>query len=330
MDTALTWLRPEWLWGLLPLLLMLIIWVRRKVNAGVWESIVDPALQPYVIEGDEQSRSLLPIGLFAAWALALVLLAGPVWTQQEVPVFQAEQSEVLVLDLSRSMRADDVAPDRLTRARFKLLDLLRNSEGRQTGLIAFAERPYVISPLTEDAGTVEAFVPSLEPEVMPVQGSRLDLAINKAVDLLAQAGVAQGHIIVISDAVVNERDKQASSAARDAGHRLSVIAVGTPAGAPLRDSEGQFFQQANGAIIVPQLDFAGMQTLASLGGGLAVRMSAGSEDLATLQSVRRRIAINADENETASEKIYWVEYSPWFLWLLVAAMLVAFRRGVIT
>jgi len=317
------------LWGYIPLLLLAFIWIRKQTSAGAWDRIVDSALQPYVLEGDAESRSMAPLALFAAWALALLLLSGPVWEQQQVPVYEAQQAEVVVFDLSRSMLADDVAPDRLTRARFKLADLLTRSDGRLTGLIGFSERPYVISPLTEDSQTIQAFVPSLDPGIMPVQGSRLDLAIDRAVQLLAQAGIAQGHIIVISDAEIETRDIDAAGAARAAGHRLSALAVGTFAGVPLRDEEGRFLQQANGSIVVPQLDMAGMQSMAEAGGGLAQRLTTDSTDLESLERVRAAIAIQGDSPEAAGHDMYWLERSPWLLWILVAAALAVFRKGVI-
>jgi len=327
MDSFI-WMRPHWLWTLIPLLVLSVLWFRRQRSGSSWDKVVDPALQPYVIEPGQASRQYGPWLLLSAWALCIVLLAGPVWQQQEVPVFKGEQAEVIVFDLSRSMRSDDLPPDRLTRARFKLIDLLRRSDGRQTGLIAFAERPYVISPLTEDASTVEAFVPSLDPGIMPVQGSRLDLAIERAVMLLSQASVAQGHIIVISDATVTELDRAAASAAFKSDHRLSVLAVGTSAGSPLRDGKGQFVQRSNGSIVVTRLDMPGMRSLASAGGGVAVELSSGSEDLDQLDSVRQRIALSGDVNEARAEQIYWVEYAPWGVWILLVMLLGAFRKGV--
>lgn len=324
-----TWLRPLWLWGFVPLLLLTIVWVRKRRSSGAWDELVDPALQPYVIDGDAQSRSKVPLLLFASWALTLLLLSGPVWEQQEVPVFEAQQAEIVLFDLSRSMMADDLAPNRLSRARFKLADLLKRSEGRLTGLIGFSERPYVISPLTEDSQTIEAFVPSLDPSIMPVQGSRLDLAILRAEQLLAQAGIAQGHIIVISDAQIQPRDLEAASAARSANHRLSVLAVGTAAGVPLRDEQGQFLQRANGSIVVPQLDMEGMQALAAAGGGLALKLSTDSRDLESLERVRAAIAIQSDSPEEAGQDMYWLERAPWLLWALVVAMLFLFRKGVL-
>ncbi|MFT7210025.1 MAG: Ca-activated chloride channel family protein [Granulosicoccus sp.] len=330
METSLMWLRPSWLLGFLPLLLLALYWLRQRKDRSDWEALVDPELQRYVIEQSPPSKRRAPVILFLAWAFSLILLAGPVWQQQEVPVFQAEQAEVVLFDLSRSMLADDVAPDRLTRARFKLMDLLQRSDGRQTGLVAFAERPYIISPLTEDALTVEAFVSSLDPDIMPAQGSRLDLAISKALELLDQASVEQGHILAITDAVVTDRDRLVAREAKLLGHRVSVLAIGTPAGSPLRDEAGQFLQQKNGAIVVPQLDMPGMRSLANAGAGVAVMMTSNSDDLDTIEAVRQLIAISEETGESVAEKIYWIEYAPWGVWLLLLLLLGSFRRGIVS
>lgn len=327
---ALHWMRPAWLWGFLPWVLALLYRLRPGSGRGGWDAIVEPALQPYVIEGEVKSRRAGTLLLFAAWALSLLLLAGPVWQQREVPVFEAEQAQLVLFDLSRSMLTDDLPPDRLTRARFKLMDLLARSQGRQTGLIAFAERPYVISPLTDDARTIEAFVPSLSPEIMPVQGSRLDLAIERAMQLFEQASVASGHIILISDAPAASRDIDAARAARQTGHRVSVLAVGTAAGAPLRGEDGQFLQYANGSIVVPQLDMESLRAVASAGGGTAVSLSTSTDDLDALDAVLSGVSLSGDVDEQAARKVYWVEYAPWMLWPLLGLLLLAFRRGVAT
>lgn len=329
IESGLHWMRPLWLWGFIPLALILLYWFRRSHARSAWESVVDPELQPYVIDGISKQTNRSSLALFAGWAVALILLAGPVWEQQDVPVFQAQQAEVVLFDLSRSMLSDDIAPDRLTRARFKLSDLLSQSEGRQIGLIGFAERPYVISPLTEDTNTVQAFVPSLSPDIMPVQGSRLDLAITRAVTLFEQAGVQQGHILYMGDQRVGKRDIDAASSARELGHRLSVLAVGTAAGKPLRDDQGQFIQDASGAIVVPQVDMALMSDLAAAGAGRAVKLTTSQTDLDQLAGVRNAIAVEAGDPLEAARKTYWIEYSPWLVWPLLFAALWLFRRGVV-
>ncbi len=328
-ESDFQWMRPLWLWGLLPLLIVVVLWLKRGVGASAWDAIVDPQLQPYVIDGDASHSARWPWALFAGWALALLLLAGPVWQQQDVPVFQAQQAELVLFDLSRSMLADDIAPNRLTRARFKLADLLAQSEGRQIGLIAFTERPYVISPLTEDTRTVSAFLPSLSPDIMPVQGSRLDLAIERAVELFEQAGVLQGHMLYIGDQDVGSRDINAADEARKLGHRLSVLAVGTSAGKPLRDEQGQFLTEADGSIVVPQVRMEAMRDLANSGAGRAVRLTTDSSDIDQLASVRDAIAVEAGDPEEATRKTYWVEYSPWLVWPLMIGALLLFRRGMV-
>ena len=328
-EVELQWLRPSWLWCFVPLVLAFFYWLRRGINKSAWENVVDPQLQPYVISGDDSKRVVAPYALFAGWALCLIMLAGPVWEQREVPVFQAQQAEVVLVDLSRSMLSDDVAPNRLTRARFKLSDLLKQSKGRQIGLIGFTERPYVISPLTEDTETIEAFLPSLSPDIMPVQGSRLDLAVDRALVLLEQASVQQGHILVIGDHEVGARDIAAATRAREAGHRLSVLAVGTSAGTPLRDEQGQFILDASGGIVVPQLNMVSMNDLAVAGAGRAVALSTGNRDLEQLTQVRDAVAVEAGDPAEAAQESYWVEYSPWLLWPLMGAALLLFRRGVV-
>lgn len=328
-ESDFQWLRPLWLWVFLPLLIILAVWLRRGVGASAWDGVVDPELQPYVIDGDSSRGASWPLALFSGWALALVLLAGPVWQKQEVPVFQAQQAELVLFDLSRSMLSDDIAPNRLTRARFKLADLLAQSEGRQIGLIGFTERPYIISPLTEDTRTISAFLPSLSPDIMPVQGSRLDLAIERAVQLFEQAGVLQGHILYIGDQAVEARDIDAADEASKLGHRLSVLAVGTSSGKPLRDEQGQFLTEPDGSIVVPQVRMGAMRDLADAGQGRAVRLTTDSSDIDQLAAVRDAIAVEAGDPTEATRKTYWVEYAPWLVWLLMFAGLLLFRRGLV-
>lgn len=328
ISTSWQWLRPEWLWGFVPLLVLALLWLRKRKQQTIWENIVDTDLQPYVIEGGQTQRSFSPYVLFTSWAVILLLLAGPVWKQQEVPVFQAQQSEIILLDLSRSMLTDDVLPDRLTRARFKLLDLLQASSGTQVGLIAFSERPYVVSPLTEDTKTIEAFIPSLSPDIMPVQGSRLDLAIERAVTLFEQAGVDHGHILYIGDENPGSKDFDAARLAQEAGHRLSVLGVGTPAGKPLKDEQGRFLQAADGSVVVPQLNISELQSLAKAGSGVAVRITTDERDIQSLAPIRAGLAIESENPEQAGQNLYWVEFAPWVLWPLVLLALFMFRRGV--
>jgi len=330
---SISWLRPAWLWALVPICLLMLVWWWRRPVQSAWESMVDVELQPYVLESGSSSRSYAPLWLFLAWIVTVLVLAGPVWQQQDVPVFEGNRAEVVLLDLSLSMYADDLQPDRITRIRYKLSDLLERSEDIDLALIAFAERPYVISPLTDDASTIGAFVPSLSPSVMPVQGSRPDLAITRGVELLEQAGIPSGHLLLVTDARVGAADIGAARAAFDAGHVLSVLMVGTEQGGVLRMDDGNLLRGANGEVVQPKLAVAPLQQLARVGGGEVSHLTSDDSDLKQLLAVRDQLRVIADalsndglDGGQHTEQ-HWVEWGPWVVFLLAGGALLLFRRG---
>ncbi len=325
----ITWLRAEWLWGLLPFAVLCAFVWRRTTQSGDWESLVDPALQPYVLESAGQRSRWLPILSLLFCLVALLMLAGPVWDKKEAPAFKQQQAQVVVFDLSASMLTDDLKPSRLVRARYKLRDLLERSKGVQMGLIAFSERPYVISPLSDDAATLGAFVESLSPDIMPVGGSRADLAVDNAIALLQQAGANDGQIIMISDTSVNESLRKAATRARDAGFKLSVLGAGTAGGAPLRDANGQFVKDRTGAVVVPRVEIADYRRLVDIAGGSAVLLSDGDSDIDALLSVQKKLTVQAATNtdDTNTDVVNWIEYSPYLIPVLMLLLLPLFRRG---
>ncbi len=326
-----TWLRVEWLWGLLPFALLCVFVWRRNTQSGDWESLVDPALQPYVLESAGHRSKYLPIVSLLFCLVALLMLAGPVWEKKQAPAFKQQQAQVVVFDLSASMSTDDLKPSRLVRARYKLQDLLDRSEGVQMGLIAFSERPYVISPLSDDAATLGAFVESLSPEIMPVGGSRADLALDNAISLLQQAGASDGQIIMISDAQVDENLRNAAKRVDDAGFKLSILGAGTAAGAPLRGGDGQFVKDRSGAIVVPRVDIANYRALVAATAGSAVLLSDGDQDINAILNVQKRLSVQdaANNPDANSDVVNWVEYSPYIIPLLMLLLLPLFRRGAL-
>lgn len=322
-------IRPWWLLAFIPWLLALIFMLRDRKSESAWEKVVDPVLQPYVIEPGQKNRSLSGWALLTGWAICLTVLAGPVWQKQEIPVFQGQQAQVILFDLSRSMNSDDLKPSRVARARFKLTDILNQAEGLQIALIAFAERPYVVSPLSDDANTIAAFVESLDPSIMPAQGSRIDLAIDQSVLLLSQAGVSQGQVVLFTDSDVDAKAITAASSAAAAGHRLSVIGVGTEQGSPLRGEDGRFLQDASGAIVVPQLKVDALATLAAAGAGIFTTLKNNDDDIRLIDRVQKAIEVVGDASEKQATREYWVEYGPYVVVTLLLLALLFFRRGVI-
>jgi Ca-activated chloride channel family protein len=320
-------LRPLWLFALVPL--VVIVWraLSARGDYGVWRRVCDTHLLSHVLTQDKPRRRVPILLLALGWSAAALALSGPSWSLQPQPVYQAQQTRVLVLDLSLSMDSNDLLPSRLARARFKTLDMLRRSNEGFTALAVYAEHAYVISPLTDDANTIAEMVPVLSTSLMPSQGSRLAPALLEAERLLNGVRATRGQILVITDGV---RDREESLAAarllRQQGHRISVLGVGTSEGAPVPLVGGGFLTDADGAIVVPQLQDRPLRGLAQAGGGVYVALAGDDSDLeALLGGQHAQPSLSAGESERSTES--WLDQGPWIAACLLPLAAFAFRRG---
>ncbi len=326
------WLRPEWLWALLPL--AVIVWrlLRQVRRASAWETQCDPhLLEKLLIQRARHQRWPLVL-LAVAWVLAVIALAGPVWQKLPEPVYRTQAARVIVLDLSPSMNASDIRPSRIARARFKVLDLLKRYREGQTALVVFADEPFVVSPLTDDTKTIAALVPTLSPELMPVSGDHARAALQKADELLGRAGIQDhGEIVLVTDGYDDPAATlEAVTALRAHGRRVSVLAVGTEEGAPIPLSDGGFLKDSTGAIVVPRLDAATLSELARQGGGHFVRLSADDRDIDALSS-DPIVQVREVRPESARHSMdRWREEGPWLVLVLLPLAAFAFRRGWLT
>jgi len=334
---SLHFLRPNW-FVLLPLIAVLLwLYQRRKVSSRSWKAACDPELLSHLLvggsEGEAGRKGLYLLG--AAAVLATFALAGPVWKQLETPVFRDESALVIILDLSRSMDATDVKPTRLSRARHKLIDILKDRKEGQTALVIYAGGAFVVSPLTQDAKTIISQVSALKTTLIPRQGSRPGLAISKAVQLLKQAGVPKGEVLLITDGLENVlKDALAMSHAKllTAGHRLSILGVGTLEGAPIKLEKGGYFRDSQDRLVIPKLDEAGLSAMAQKGGGRYSRITSDESDIDTLFSesaLRGLQGLEDTQKDTGLKTDRWREEGPWLLLCLLPFAALAFRRGIL-
>ena len=321
------WLRPDWLWALPLIGLTTYALARRQLAPGSWQSIIDPALAPYIL-----SRAQIK-GLSYRWwliliggVLAVTALAGPSWNRVEQPVFRSEQAIVIALDLSRSMDAQDLTPSRLTRARLKILDILEARQSGQTALVVYSSNAFTVTPLTTDADTVAALINSLSTDIMPSRGSYPVAAIRKSQTLLEQAGVAYGEVLLITDGGTSPAAERAAADLQSSGYSLSVLGVGTSQGAPIPRAGGGFITDRSGNIVVPRIEETALRSLAAAGGGRFALLSADDGDISTLLSGEVGIASASDESLATD---LWQEEGPWLLLLLVPMAAMAFRRGLV-
>ena len=322
-------IRPLWLLALVPLLLLLWRLARSDAGGDVWRGLVDAHLLRQLLSDDTGRVRRLPLALLGlGWLLGVLALAGPTWQRLPQPVYQAQQYRVLALDLSPSMNATDMPPSRLAHARFELQDLLHRAREGQTALLAYGAEPYVVAPLTTDTATISAQVPSLNSDLLPVKGSRrTDLALEKAGELLSQAGAPDGEVILITDGLDHPAAAdEAARKLRSQGYRVSVLGVGTAKGAPVALDNGGFLKDSSGAIVLPKLQQEVLRELAGVGGGQYVKAGLDDRDIeALIPSGPNRFARQADRQQTQSDQ--WREAGPWLLLLLLPLAALAFRRG---
>lgn len=312
---SLHFIRPDWLWALLLLPAALLgAWYRRR-RRGDWRSAVDAHLLPHLLVGGGRRGIGGWLALLAGLLLAVLALAGPSWRQVEQPLWESKTPLVVVLDLSSRTGAADLPPSRLLQVRAKLAMLLRERRGGGVALVAYADEPFTVAPLTDDAANVALFLDALAPDIMPVDGQRADRALEWAGDLLHQASAREGVILLVSDHADAAAQAEAARL-RAAGHRVSAMGLGTPVGAAYQDREGRIGQA--------RLDEGSLRALAAAGGGNYARLSANDADLQLL-GVLRPQAADGERPGRGTDRT-WQDEGYWLLPPLMLVALLAFRR----
>lgn len=323
---SLHFLRPAWLLALPLLPALLWLWRRQRDAAQPWRAACDPHLLPHLLQSDGRGgwrgRQLLA-GL--GFALAVLALAGPAFRQLPQPLTRAESALVVALDLSDRMRATDLKPDRLSRARYLLAALLRERQEGQTALLAYAGDAFVVAPLTDDAGSLSDLLAALAPETLPVRGQRADRALRRAAGLLRDAGFARGEVLLVTDRV-ESRDVEVARQVASDGLRVSVLGVGTEAGAPVALPQGGFAQDEGGQVLLPRLEEAALRELANAGAGRYVRLRNDGQDLARLALSGTQAGSDSYRRDERTQAAFRDE-GPWLVLLLLPLAALAFRRG---
>ena len=277
--SALHLVRPQALWALLALPLIALVWYWRRRRGSAWHAAVDPhLLRHLLVAGGQRAWGGLVV-LLAGWMLAVLALAGPSWRQVAQPLWQSPTPLVVALDLSSRITATDLPPSRLLQARAKLAALLRERQGGEVALLAYADDAYTVAPLTADAANVALYLDALGPDVMPRDGQRAERALDAAVLLLQQSGARSGDILLLTDRA-DDAAARAAAAAHRQGFNVSVLGLGTPAGAAFRSGDGQIAQA--------RLDEAPLRAIASSGGGHYARIANDDSDLKALSSLAIR------------------------------------------
>ena len=247
-------LRPEWLWALLPVALVLFLLWRQGSAAERWRGLIAPHLLEHLVVRPRERSRLRPSTLLGpVLVLAVLAVAGPSWRREPPPFTQDTAPLILALDLSETMLVEDIQPSRLERAQQKARDLLAGRKGARTGLLAYAGSAHLVLPLTDDPSVLETYVSSLDPSVMPVPGKDSVAALDRASAMLADEPTP-GTVLFLTDGV--RADDAPAFREFTTSHRdqIAVLAIGTEQGGPIPKANGGFGE-------VSVLDRSGLEAL---------------------------------------------------------------------
>ncbi len=319
-------LRPWWLLGVIPATVLVLLLWQRRTSYGSWDKVISPHLLPHLMQGTITPQSHKPLLLLlGGLLLACLAMAGPTWQKLPQAVQKKVTAQVIVLDLSLSMYATDLAPSRLVRARMKLTDILQRSHEGLTALVAYAGTAHVVTPLTDDANTIQSMVASLAPDIMPIKGSDPVGAIKKALEVFKQAGVGEGRILLMTDSIPNnfvaELEPLLTSSIS-----LSIMGIGTAEGSPIQMPDGTFVKDESGQIVIPKLNVDLLKQAARHLGGRFSTLSLSDEDLNYLLADSHLLG-GDDVKDTRREFDIWDESGPWLVVLLLPLAALGYRRG---
>ena len=336
--TNFHFVRPFWLLAIIVLFLVLWLLKKHQFNQSPWQKFLPPHLSGVLVEGANNTaiatkqpwhERLFLLKPFFIGLLSIIALAGPAWQKLPQPVYQTERGSVLIMDMSYSMYATDIKPNRLTRARFKAIDLLNKINDSDVGLIAYAGDAFVISPLTQDVKNIELLLPSLTPEIMPELGANPYAALTLAHEMLTNAGHLTGDIYWFTDDVDNNEISDLFEWSSKHGHSLNILGVGTQNGAPIKLPSGELLKDNNGAIVVPRLPTQKLQSLASRGQGNYQTISNSDSDIDNLILSFDVLDKDKSKQQQQSQQTgdQWQEQGAWLLLLVLPLTLNYFRRG---
>lgn len=295
-------LRPWWLLMSLPLLgLAFTLW-QQKPQLRAWSAICDPHLLDHLLQKKGTGQRMGSLSCILISMLFMIISsAGPVWYKLPVATYKPVQPRILVLDMSENMMARDLSPNRLSRAKFKLRDLLAHKDIGQFGLVAFTGEPFIVSPLTDDGQTIASLLSSLTPDIMPVTGQNLTTALDAANQLIKQAGYAYGQILVLTaDSPSSEAIALAKKLAQSGIYSSIMPITADKKLNPL------------------------YQRFAEAGEGQVLKYRSDSSDLTQwiTASANKQFTLNKDEDIPL-----WRDEGRWFLIPALLLLLPVFRRG---
>jgi len=282
-----------------------------------------------LMPGFSFKRGWLKLIMYAFAMLFIIIgLAGPQFGSKLTEVKRKGIELIIALDVSNSMMAEDIQPNRLERAKQAISRLVDKLSDDRLGLIVFAGDAYVQLPITNDYVSAKMFLSSINPGIVPKQGTAIGAAINLAVNSFSPQSETSKVIVVLSDGENHEDDPvEAAKKAAEQGVYVYAIGIGSPQGAPIpastNDSQKSFWKDKDGAVVVTKLDEETLSKMAVAGNGKYIRATNMQLGLVPLFD-----EINKMQKTEIKEKVY-SEYDEQFQYLFGVALFLLLLEFII-
>ena len=309
-----------YLLAILPVMVLLYIsmvyWRRKKLKKLGDEAQVAEQIRGYIM-GRNTTKFIL-----TATALTLIIIGlANLQTGDKAEKVQRKGVDVIVaLDVSKSMLAKDISPDRLTRAKQLIQRLVDNMSNDRIGLIVFAGRAYLHVPLTVDYSAVKMMLQNVSPDMVPAQGTVIGDAVDMAIQSFSQNERKYKSLIVISDGEDHdEKALEKAKEAAEAGIIVHTVGIGSAQGATLYDPETKTTKlDENGNVVVSKLNEDELKSIATAGRG-SYQLLQNTDDVAS----RLNTALEGMEQKTMGSFVY-TEFTSYFQYFLLAGFILLF------
>lgn len=323
MIEALHLLRPLWLLAM-PLIGIAWWFVRRRDMArATLPSLVAPHLQDALTMNRDAQKGIQAVdGVGILLVFVAVAAAGPTWSKQASPWFEETAPLVIAIEVSDSMRANDLLPTRLDRARFKILDLINERTGSRTALIAYRGSAHIVMPPSKDIDVLKPFLESLDPAIMPTPGTDATTVLPIARNILGDDSAVATLLFVNDGFDPNDIEALASFTSQPDAPSVAALVVGSDEGGVALMPDGSPVVASTGGRLETGVDAALLRRVAIEAGVTVVRAETGEGDIRALTR-----AIESNLRQADDPDARWNDAGWWFLWPAFLLALPWFRRG---
>lgn len=316
--------------ALIPLCVLIYVWYVFKTRRNL-KKLGDSALIRQLVPDVSKAKKTTRFILFTLGMGLLILGICNLQTGTKTQDVKREGADIMVcLDVSNSMMAQDLTPNRLERAKIALEKMIDGLQGDRLGIVVFAGEAYVQLPITTDYGAAKLFLESINPKIVPVQGTNIAAAINTSLESFGKDEGKNKAIVIITDGEQNEEDDAVSVAEEAAKKNITIhtIGVGSESGVPIPNMvngvPAGYKKDKQGNTVVTKLDPKILQDIAAATNGVYVQAT--SSDIG-LDAIMDKIA---EMDKKSMESKMYTDYEDQFQWFLGAALLLLVAEALLS